>query len=357
MTTLPPRPEMVRATLDRDASYTGVFYFGVKTTGVFCLPGCRARSPHEQNIEFFVNAEQATAAGFRACKVCRPTSAPGGPTWFDALIAEIEANPARRISDADLRARSIDPVATRRLAQRRFGVTFHGYQRALGMGRALATLQNDGSVLDAGFDAGFSSASGFRAAFADLFEATPGQARDRGSLTFAWLHSPLGPMVAVASDRGITLLEFVDRPSLRRELRVMRQRFDAPLTPGTNVYLQTLAQQLEQYFAGTRRAFDVALDLGGTEFQRRVWSCLLSIPYGETSTYQAIARELDKPGAARAVGSANGHNQIAIVIPCHRVIRADRSLSGYGGGVWRKRRLLDLEQAQQCLVEEVAQDR
>jgi AraC family transcriptional regulator of adaptative response/methylated-DNA-[protein]-cysteine methyltransferase len=152
-------------------------------------------------------------------------------------------------------------------------------------------------------------------------------------------------MLAVASRRGVCLLEFRDRRAIAAELRELRRRFGVPIVPGSSEHVDRLRGELARYFAGTLARFDVPLDLGGTAFQRRVWTRLLEIPFGETASYAQVAKDIGKPEALRAVGQANGKNPVAIVVPCHRVVRTDGSLWGYGGGLWRKRWLLQHERA------------
>jgi AraC family transcriptional regulator of adaptative response/methylated-DNA-[protein]-cysteine methyltransferase len=157
--------------------------------------------------------------------------------------------------------------------------------------------------------------------------------------------TPLRPMLAVASQRGICLLEFRDRRAIATELRDLRRRFGMPIVPGSNEHVDRLRAELAAYFAGTLARFDVPLDLAGTAFQQRVWSRLLEIPFGETVSYAQVGRDVGRPSAVRAVGQANGKNPVAVVVPCHRVVRADGSLWGYGGGLWRKRWLLEHERS------------
>lgn len=156
------------------------------------------------------------------------------------------------------------------------------------------------------------------------------------------IDTPLGRMVAGATDDGICLLEFSDRPMLPRQLKRVEERFGTP-TDAKHPHFDRLQAQLADYFAGTRQHFDLPVVLAGTGFQERVWGRLLEIPYGRTISYEELARRAGSPGGSRAVGRANGDNRIAIVVPCHRVIRANGDLGGYGGGPSRKRRLLDLE--------------
>ena len=163
------------------------------------------------------------------------------------------------------------------------------------------------------------------------------------SVSTTHLETPLGTMVAGATDQGVCLLEFADRPMLPTQLKRVEARLGGKPTPGDHRYLRTLEEQLAGYFAGGRKDFDIPLVLAGTDFQERVWRCLLEVPYGRTISYDELARRAGSPGGSRAAGGANGDNRIAIVVPCHRVIRANGDLGGYGGGIRRKQRLLALE--------------
>jgi AraC family transcriptional regulator of adaptative response/methylated-DNA-[protein]-cysteine methyltransferase len=175
------------------------------------------------------------------------------------------------------------------------------------------------------------------------FGLPTGRAGGLSCLVAQEVATPLRPMLAVASARGICLLEFLDRRSLAAELRRLRARLRLPIVPGSSDHLDRLRAELDAYFAGTLERFEVPLDPGGTPFQRRVWARLRQIPCGDTVSYSRIASEVNARGAVRAVGRANGLNPIAIVVPCHRVVGTDGALRGYGGGLWRKRWLLDHE--------------
>jgi AraC family transcriptional regulator of adaptative response/methylated-DNA-[protein]-cysteine methyltransferase len=231
----------------------------------------------------------------------------------------------------------------RRTFNRSFGMTFQAYQRACRLGGALKALHGGAATIDAGFDAGFESDSGFREAFARVFGETPARARDTELLFASWIETPLGPMLAIAGDQGLELLEFVDRRALEFELRELSRTLKKPVVPGDHPVLRQTADEMREYFAGARRNFDIRLGMRGSEFQLAAWRALCEIPYGETRSYADMARRVDSPGAVRAIGRVNGQNRIAIVIPCHRVIQADGSLCGYGGGRWRKQWLLDHE--------------
>jgi AraC family transcriptional regulator of adaptative response/methylated-DNA-[protein]-cysteine methyltransferase len=340
---LPPRSEMYRALLKRDASYEGVFYLGVRTTGIFCRPTCPARKPKRENVRFFASTREALSAGYRPCRRCTPMQPEGAaPAWLAGLLRDIEEDPTRRWKDADLRAAGLDPVRVRRWFKRNHSMTFHAYQRARRLGLALGQLRTGDDIMGTAYDHGYESLSGFRDAFAGLFGEPPRNNSTQHAVVTRVL-TPLGPLVAGATDSGLCLLEFADRPMLETQIKRLRRQLSCVMTPGSNRHIEQVEAELGEYFAGQRTDFEVSLEMAGTEFQTRVWHALRQIPYGEIRSYEEIARAIGNPKAMRAVGRANGDNRIPIVIPCHRVVRADGSLGGYGGELWRKRYLLKLE--------------
>jgi AraC family transcriptional regulator of adaptative response/methylated-DNA-[protein]-cysteine methyltransferase len=344
---LPPADEMYNAVVRRDAAYDGIFFTAVRTTGVFCRPTCAARKPARQNVEFYASSAEAVFAGYRPCLRCRPLERPDAtPEWVRPLIEELEADAGRRWTDQDLRSRGLDPVRVRRWFQQAHGMTFHAYHRAQRVGRAVATLRNGEGVTSAAFDHGYESLSAFYDAFRSLLQVTPGRSRMTEPVHFTRLSTPLGPMLGAASERGLCLLEFVDRRMLETQLRRLKVAVDAPIIPGMNRVLTQASTELNQYFAGQLREFTVPLDLAGSDFHQSVWRELQTIPYGVTRSYGEQARRLGRAEAVRAVARANGDNRIAIIIPCHRVIGSDGKLTGYGGGLWRKQWLLDHERGQ-----------
>ncbi len=297
-----------------------------------------------ENVEFFANAEEALAAGFRPCLRCKPLDAASdAPEWVRDLLAQVTALPARRWTDEDLIAAEIDPTRVRRWFKQQFGMTFHDFIRARRLGLALDSLKNGHSLDDAALDHGYESLSGFRDGIRKTFGTTPARASGAEILRYTRIATPLGPMIAMAEDRGLVLLEFIDRPALTAEIEELRTKHGYAVAPGTSPHLKAIEKQLAMYFAGELQQFTVPLITPGNQFEVSVWKQLLEIPFGETRTYGEIATTLGKPSAGRAVGLANGRNRIAIVVPCHRVIGADGSLTGYGGGKPRKAFLLRLE--------------
>jgi len=244
----------------------------VRTTNVFCRPGCPAPAPMPANVERYSTARQALFAGYRACLRCHPLR---------------DARPAP--TDAELRrAERLRPILRAARETRR-------------------TLTG------------------------------------RHAVVLRMLGTPLGDVLAGATDRGICLLEFTDRPMLPTQLDVLARRLKRPLLAGRHPLLDALQSQLGEYFAGSRTTFDLPLVAPGSPFQERTWQELRRIPAGRALSYEQLALRAGRPGAQRAAGTANGANRIALLLPCHRVIRKGGGLGGYGGGLWRKAWLLDHE--------------
>lgn len=335
---------MWAAFVARDATFEGLFVAAIRTTGIFCRPTCAARVPKRENVEFFADAFAARAAGYRPCKRCRPDEAAGAiPAWLQPLVARMDAEPGRRITDADIRALGIEPGRVRRWFRTNRGTTFHRHARARRLGIALDKIRDGDDPMAVAFDVGWESVSAFRDAFGARFDRTPTASRGATRVVVRRLTTPLGPMIAGATDDGVCLLEFDERPRVDRQVAALLRRLDCAIVPGEHPHVDSLRAELGAWFAGDAARFTTPLVLAGTPFEVEVWRALQRIPHGETRSYEAIARAIGSPGASRAVGRANGANRIAIVVPCHRVVRADGALGGYGGGVWRKQRLLELE--------------
>lgn len=344
---LPSITEMRRAFRRSDPSYDGVFFSGVKTTSIFCRPSCPARKPLPENVEFFGTAREALFAGYRPCQRCRPLDPIGHqPQWVQELLTKIDAAPTERMTASDLCALGVDPTRARRHFLKHYGFTFHEYCRSRRLGNALEQIRRGADLDDVALDHAYESNSGFRTAFAQLFGKPPGRSRAAECIVVAWIETPFGPMIAGATAEGICLLEFTDRRMLETQFDALRRRFARAVVPGRNQHIDRLKQELGEYFEGERAQFSVPLIYPGTPFQRRVWEELLRIPYRQTRSYEELAQAIDSPQAVRAVGRANGQNRIVILIPCHRVVNKNGELGGYGGGLWRKRHLLELERGQ-----------
>jgi AraC family transcriptional regulator of adaptative response/methylated-DNA-[protein]-cysteine methyltransferase len=268
------------------------------------------------------------------------------PDWAARLLEEVERDHARRITDADIRTLGIDPARARRYFQKTYGMTFQAYCRGRRLGSAFEQIKRGDRLDDVTLGHGFESHSGFREAFARVFGTPPGKARGTDCIQLAWIDSPLGPLIAGAIGDRLVLLEFTERRMLEAQFAMLRRLFKRPLVPGENNTLRRLRGELGEYFSGRRKRFTVQLAFPGSEFQQRVWKELLRIPFGKTLSYQDLAGRIGAPGAQRAVGNANGLNRLAIVVPCHRVVRKEGKLGGYGGGVWRKQALLELERGE-----------
>jgi AraC family transcriptional regulator of adaptative response/methylated-DNA-[protein]-cysteine methyltransferase len=336
---------MYRASVARDASYEGIFVMAVRTTGIFCRPSCPAKKPAPENVEFFATPREALAHGYRPCKRCRPMEPSGAtPEPIGRILEELESDPALRLRDGDLRGRGVDPAALRRWFMANHGMTFHAYQRARRLSRALGQLIDGSEITQTAFENGYDSLSGFQEALRKITGRSPARSRASTVVELTRILTPLGPMLAGATSDGICLLEFTDRRMLATQLKRIATRLDAHFVPGSNAITSALERELAAYFAGELREFTLPLVMPGSDFQVSVWNMLRSIPYGQTRSYSEQAAAIGNPAAVRAVARANGDNRIAIIIPCHRVIGADGALTGYGGGLWRKRYLLALEQ-------------
>ena len=341
---LPPEDAMYSALLKRDSEYEGIFIVGVKTTGIFCRPTCQARKPKRENVEFFATAREVLTHGYRPCKLCRPMEPAGEtPDWLGTLLDEVHADPTVRLNDQSLRKRGLEPSRVRRWFKQHHGVTFHAYCRLLRLAAAFGRIRNGDDVAAAAFGTGHGSLSAFSESCRKTTGASPSRSRRTNLVAVSRISSPLGPLLAGATEDGVCLLEFSDRRMLETQLARLKRLLHAEVLPGPSPHIPQLESQLAEYFGGKRRTFDLPLVLRGTPFQQAAWEALLTIPYGETRSYRDQAADIGRPSAVRAVARANGDNRIAIVVPCHRVVAADGKLTGYGGGLWRKRYLLDLE--------------
>lgn len=319
------------------------FFYAVATTGVFCRPACKSRRPLRDNVRFFRTAEEAGAAGFRACKRCKPATAWGNP--LDKARSHIEANLDRTVSLAELgRLTGLSPFTVQRLFKQQMGVSPLQYRKALRAGTLRSELKRGGSVTDAIYNAGFGSSS--RAYEGSTLGMTPSRfaAGGRGEeIGYTAVRTPFGWIVVGATARGLCWLALAStaaqaEASLREEFPAATLKRDASLARFVQEAIDFVSAQ-----TGARSKTELPLDLRGTAFQLRVWQALRAIPRGETRSYSELARELGIPNATRAVARACATNRVALLVPCHRVVGANGSLTGYRWGVERKRQLLKAE--------------
>lgn len=332
------------ALVTRDEQFVGIFYVGVKTTGIFCIATCRARKPKFENVEFYTEVKDLLRNGYRPCKICKPTENTNEPPKeVQKAIDLLNASKDRRLSDWQLKQEGISPEKIRRWFNKHHGVTFQAYQRMIRINLAYQELKKGNSVTDSAYSSGYDSLSGFGYTFKKLLGKSPEESKDKSIILIERITTPIGPMFACSTEKGICLLEFTDRRMLETEFQDLQKRLNAVILLGENDHITQLKIELAEYFNGDRKEFSVSLDTPTTTFRQQVWNMLMQIPYGQTASYKEQAIKIGNPKAVRAVASANGHNRVAIVIPCHRVIGSDGSLTGYAGGLDRKKWLLELE--------------
>ncbi|MBT0669971.1 bifunctional transcriptional activator/DNA repair protein Ada [Novosphingobium profundi] len=342
---LPDDATLYQALLARNPDYDGQAFVCVSTTGVFCRLTCPARKPLPENCTFRATIGECIETGFRPCKRCHPLEAAAkAEPVIATLLAALDRQPGRRWSEGDVTAMGLDASTVRRAFKRHYGMTFLEMARQRRLREGFTTLAAGGAVIEAQLEASFESPSAFRAAFARLLGCAPADlSPGEGLMRAHWIPTPLGDMIAVASARHLHLLEFVDRKGLPAELRKLQEGTNERIGIGLLAPTEQATHELASYFAAESGTFETPLAMAGSPFTRQVWEALRTIPPGETRSYGELARQIGRPSAMRAVARANGANQIALMIPCHRVIGADGSLTGYAGGLWRKQRLIEIE--------------
>ena len=333
-----------QALLNRDPQYIGIFYVGVKTTSVFCISTCRARKPKKKNVVFYTTIKEALDEGFRPCKICKPTeNAQVTPTDIEKAIQLVNKHPKKKISDQFLREVGLSPEYVRRWFKKHYNMTYHAYQRMYRINLAYQELKGGEKATLTAFDTGYESLSGFGYTYKKLMGNAPTQSLNQNIILLNRTTTPLGPMFIGSTEKGICLLEFTDRKMLETEFRDLQKLLQATILTGENEPIRQTKKELKEYFEGKRKHFDVPLDFPGTIFQKEVWRALQKVELGHTISYTQLANTLGKPSAPRAVARANGSNRIAIMIPCHRIIGKNGHLTGYGGGLERKKWLLNFE--------------
>lgn len=342
MTNLLNNPDtLYQALLLKDRSYDGHVFVCVTTTGVFCRLSCSARKPKRENVIFCDSVGACMEQGYRPCRLCRPLDIGNyrDPIYID-LMARLDKAPCHIWCEDDLKENGFDPSTVRRIFKRQIGMTFLELARLKRKSLGAAALAEGQPVIEAQLTAGYESGSGFREAIQRLIGNPPRELKGRMLLKACWTTTPIGEMLVVSDQHRLHLLEFFDRKGLPVELKKLQARAHSSIVFSRTEIIDRVEKELHDYFLGKSCQFDVPLARAKGGFAPIVWQALRQIPAGQTRSYSELARALDRPTATRAVARANGENQIAIIIPCHRVIGADGSLTGYGGGLWRKDWLL-----------------
>jgi AraC family transcriptional regulator of adaptative response/methylated-DNA-[protein]-cysteine methyltransferase len=335
------------AVMQHDATADGAFYYSVRTTGVYCRPSCPARSARRENVAFHATTADAEAAGFRPCRRCRPTEAPLAERRADAITR------ACRMIEAADQAPNLGELAEavgmsryhfHRVFREITGVTPKAYGDARRADRVRSELATRPTVTDAIYSSGFESSGRFYASATATLGMTPTEYRAGGkgaAIRFGVGQCSLGAIVVAASDAGVCAILLGDEPD--GLVRDLQDRFpEADLIGGDPEFEQWMARVVG-FVEAPGVGLDLPLDVRGTAFQRRVWEALREVPSGTTTSYSSIAKRIGAPKAVRAVGQACAANNLAVAIPCHRIVRTDGGLSGYRWGIERKRALLDRE--------------
>ena len=338
---------MWAAVVARNASFAGQFYIAVKTTGVYCRPGCPARLPKRDNVRFFDTRDEAERAGFRPCKRCKPNQ-PSLDQVHAAKVAQacrlIEAADEAPKLDALAEIVGLSPYHFHRIFKQTVGVTPKAYAVAHRNKRVRAELPTSDTVTAAIYDAGFNSNGRFYANASEVLGMAPTDFREGGAgqdIRFAIAECWLGLVLIAESEKGVCAILFGDDPE---ELRCdLQDQFPRARLIGSDKSFEELTAKVIAFVEAPGQGLDLPLDIRGTAFQHRVWDALRRIPVGSTASYAEIAEKIGAPKAVRAVARACATNRIAVAIPCHRVVRSDGGLSGYRGGVERKRALLAKE--------------
>jgi len=335
-----------QAVQTRDANQDGRFVFAVSSTGVYCRPSCPSRRPRRENVAFFQRPDDAEKAGYRACLRCRPRAANTGRSAFVRSICRyIEEHLDEPLTLAQLsREFHQSPFHLQRNFKSVLGITPKAYADSCRMNQLKSNLRAGHSVTRAMYDAGYSSSSRLYERTASQLGMTPDKYR-RGAIAapirYTCTDSPLGRMLIAATDKGICAIQFADtdeelEQGLRHEFPFAIRRRD---DEGMGAWKEKLLQQMR----GQHPNSALPLDIQATAFQRRVWSYLQKIPFGETRSYKAVAKGIGHPSASRAVARACATNRIAVAIPCHRVVSQSGEAGGYRWGAERKKTLLQME--------------
>lgn len=332
----------------RDRRFDGAFVFAVKTTGIYCRPSCPARRPHRAHVEFFVSPDEAEAGGYRACRRCHPQHGRRTPAEqaVEAAREYLDAHRDEQVTLSMLAAHAgLSPSHLQRAFKRLVGLSPKKYQEARRLESFKAHAGKADDVLEATYEAGFGSSRALYERAGAALGMTPGTYRRGGAglaIRFTIMVSPFGRILVAGTERGLCAVSLgEDEAALVAELG--NEFPNAASIDRDDATLRAWAEPVIRYLNGVHAHPTVPIDVEGTDFQRRVWRALQEIPYGETRSYSEVAERLGQPKAARAVAHACASNRVALVIPCHRVVREDGTPGGYRWGAHRKERLLDQE--------------
>ncbi|MBK5919727.1 bifunctional transcriptional activator/DNA repair enzyme AdaA [Rhodothalassium salexigens] len=342
---------MRTAVAARDQSYDGRFVFAVITTGVFCRPSCAARPARAENLRFFATPEDALKSGFRPCKRCKPDDPHRDVQRMIELGRYLEAHADQKFTLADLAERqNLSPTYLQKAFKSVFGVSPKAYQDAVRLKTLKGLLKGGDDVTGAIYEAGYGSASrGYEKAVRNI-GMTPGTYRDGGvgeQIVFACRETSFGPLMMAATARGVCFAMFGEsEAALTNQLAAEFPKATLELSKSVDsIPLDQWIDALDAHLSRETPRPEIPIDLRGTAFQVKVWQFLLSIPEGDVCSYSDVASGIDRPAAVRAAASACGQNRIAVLVPCHRVLRSDGGIGGYRWGLDRKRALLDLERS------------
>jgi len=345
---------MRKAVADRDPKYDGVFVYGVITTGVYCRPTCPSRAARPENLRFFADASAAEIGGMRACKRCAPNDRSKDIERFVELARYIEANAHQTLSLKVLANRcQLSPAYLQRKFLSVFGVSPKAYQDSIRLNSVKGALKEGDEITGAIFSAGYGSTSRFYTKAVKHIGMTPSAYRAGGAgevISYCCRHTSLGWLMMAATKLGVCFVMFGESAqSLKTQLQAEFPKAELLMSPTSqDQELDAWIDALDLHLSQNGPRPEVPLDLRGSAFQINTWKYLLSIADGDVVSYSDVAEGIGKPKAVRAVASACGKNRIAVLIPCHRVLRADGSLGGYRWSLDRKRVLLDVERARRA---------